>query len=295
MKEEEILESLEKIDNNFSLNDMPIHTRPIKAIIEFGKKHNISLPIVVSLHTHNHPEYPKDKEYITKLILDWYKLKYKNLLKCDFSPGKTIVKINNNLMIMRLPKINGSVEITWDAENIGKNPANQIVKNGHANLNVIDLIIGLTQMLAKTVSKEDSVNIIKWFMLSMDVFEFINSFEENKLIQHTKSDLLSSVSYIERQNREYGESKWSCLQATEKYLKAIIEHKGNKFPKHHNLSDLAKLADIATDRNLSLISSIQCTAGVRYGEEQVDVNSTFTAHRAALVLIFETMNQWTSK
>ena len=77
----EIIKNLEEIDDLFSESNVPIHQRSIKAVMEFGKRFKLSLPIVATGQNINHPDYPKQNEYITNAIHDWYDEKYGELLK----------------------------------------------------------------------------------------------------------------------------------------------------------------------------------------------------------------------
>lgn len=295
MIEKELLSGIKQVDSKFSLNDVPVHTRPVLAVLEIGRKFGLSMPIVVSPHAHNDPDYPKEQEYITNFIYDWYDAMYGDLLKCDFSPGKTIIQISGNLMIMKLPKIFGPAEVFWDVNHTSNKSTTVIINNGSVQVNVINSISGLTLKSAEAVSKEDIANAKNWFVLSMHIYEFFNSFSSNNLIKHAKSDLINSVDFIERQTREYGQSKWSCLQACEKYLKALIQEQGNNFPRNHILQNLGELAGIATQENVNLIQNIQCSPGARYGEEDITATNAYTAHQSVLNLISATSNQWSSR
>jgi len=104
------------------------------------------------------------------------------------------------------------------------------------------------------------------------------------LIQQAKGDIDASVTHIFSNPPQYGLSKWSSLQATEKIIKAYIEEKNNNFPFSH---DLKKLAGEAKDLGLrgipdSLLDLIQCSAGVRYGNPIVNLNEAIQAHQACL-------------
>jgi hypothetical protein len=91
---------------------------------------------------------------------------------------------------------------------------------------------------------------------------------------------------MDRGNR-FGESKWASLQAAEKILKATIEFEGAKFRFGHELATLCEQLDGLgiTCEWASLISKIQCSAGIRYGEVTCTRNEAVEAHQASLGLV----------
>ncbi len=292
MDSNEIINNLEEIDRIFSESNVPIHQRSIKAVVEFGKRCNLSLPIVTADLNINHPDYPKQNEYITNAIHDWYEEKYGELLNIDFSLGKTIVEVSGNPLVLNLPKIFGRAVIVWD---INKEPStgnNDLKKNEPVEVNVIDSIRGMTRVLAKDTTKNESKRIVQWFVLAMDVYEFLSSMRDNNLLMQARSDLLTSVQHIDSQLGVYGQSKWSSLQTCEKFLKALISSQGNTFQKHHNLSKLATLAGLTSSDDSRYIQNIQCSPGIRYGEEQTDIEAAVLAHKSVMMLMRSKINKW---
>ncbi len=286
---EEITKTLEVIDKGFSESNVPIHQRPIRAIIEFGKIIKLPLPIVSTGVGNNHPDY---YEHITNAIHNWYKEKYGELLNIDFSPGKTIVDVSGNPLILELPLIRGRAIIVWDANGVSPKDNNDIKLNEPVVVNVANRISGMTEVMAKGVAENESQNIIQWFALAMDVYEFLCSMSSNKLLHQSRSDLLTSVMHIKNQISAYGQSKWSSLQACEKFIKALISAQGHTYPRHHNLLELAKLASLTSNNQSGYLENIQCTPGVRYGEKQINISDAVLAHKSAMMFMHSTISKW---
>jgi HEPN domain len=91
----------------------------------------------------------------------------------------------------------------------------------------------------------------------------------------------------------FGYSRYHSLQAAEKALKAFIAAKGAPVRKIHVLKDLHECAVGAGMRPLSTqwLQSTQCSAGVRYGEENSTSADAFEAHSAARMIVFEVAHQ----
>ncbi len=294
MEPKKIIEELERIDEELAQKDVPIHGRPIHAIMEFGRKFQISLPIVVAKHAHADPEYPKENEYITSTIHDWYETRYAELLKIDFSPGRTIVEVKGNIMVMKLPKVYGRTWVFWDLNKIGIS-GSQKVKLGPnippVELNIIDIIIGLTPSLAKTVNEHEAEQLVQWFILSMDVYNFLLQRKGSHFVEQALPDLNNSVDYIVGSKPSYGQSKWASLQACEKIMKAYIKDSGMPFSKTHKLKALANEAGFHSEKELKLLQNIQCSADTRYGEETVSKQDAINAHKSTISFIYWLSNK----
>lgn len=85
----------------------------------------------------------------------------------------------------------------------------------------------------------------------------------------------------------FGESKWASLQAAEKTLKAAIALQGETFPYSHDLTRLAtRLIEAGVPVAVQpLVDAIQCTPGIRYGEEACSEAEALAAHQASLELV----------
>jgi len=112
----------------------------------------------------------------------------------------------------------------------------------------------------------------------------IDEIQNHPMIKEVISDIDASVSYFLARPPHYGMSKWSSLQATEKALKAYLRKMEIDFPRNHNLSILSRLA---TENGLFqipmvTINEIQCAAGVRYGEIEINTYEAYRAHLASI-------------
>ena len=287
----QIHKELKIIDNKLADEDISIAARPIHAIMAFGTKFKISLPIVVSNHASSNTEYPKQNEYITNAIHEWYKNRYSELLKTDPSIGKTIVIIKGNPMLIKIPLIYGRAIIIWDINKSGITGSNKF-NNKPSILNVIDIIDGLTDALASEVSKNESKHIIEWFRSSHQIYGFLKLKGNDELIAHAMTDLSDSVNHIVTHQPNYNQSRWSSLQACEKIIKAYSKSKGFNFKRVHNLKELAQGAGIKNSFTLKLLEDIQCAAGIRYGEVKTSKDEAVKAHQSMMIFTAMLIETW---
>ncbi|MGA1870684.1 MAG: hypothetical protein ACMUJM_19290 [bacterium] len=90
------------------------------------------------------------------------------------------------------------------------------------------------------------------------------------------------------ENPQYGLSKWSSLQFSEKLLKSYLKYKGKAFP---HSQDLLKLTKLAEDNGLpkfpkQAIDQVQCPAGVRYSDPPVTLKEAVRSHYASIGICF---------
>jgi hypothetical protein len=108
-------------------------------------------------------------------------------------------------------------------------------------------------------------------------------------IKEAMHDLIGSVGSLLTATPNYGQSKWSSLQAVEKVIKSCIREK-NVIPKKlHSLADLyaTALQLGAPQVDPALLSAVQCAPDVRYDSTLVQKMEALEAHYAALTVCVE--------
>ena len=101
---------LREIDQSLKEKAIPPHSRPIMAVIEFGNRFRISLPIAKL--PPGAPEELVATSVYTDRIHRWYEEVYGDLIKTDFSEkAKVAVLADGDLWEMRIPLIYGMAVI----------------------------------------------------------------------------------------------------------------------------------------------------------------------------------------
>lgn len=288
MNRKNIEMKIEEIDKEFRDQGVAPFKRPLAAIVEFGRRNNISLPIVVNRNAGSNVPYPKENEFITDLIHSWYTKHYGDALKIDFSPGSSIVEILGNIYELKIPKVWGSVNIIWNA-NFDHTRKNSI-SSGPVSLNLAEHIPKLTSDLAGRVEHAEQSEILRWFVICFNTF---NTLQDRMMDWRYRDQILtnidSSFRYLVAQVPNYGESIWSSLQATEKAIKSVLVLKGHNPKWLHELEKLAGEIQGHPKVRVDLLKDIQCKAGVRYGDEPIDLARAKKAHCAMIEFIHDLM------
>jgi HEPN domain-containing protein len=270
------------IDKSLAQRGVSIPVRPGEAVGEVGKLFRIPMPLGdPGASNWLTPYWP-----VAKRIFDWYAVRYGDKLKIDWCVGRCVIDIGDDLWVMRLPLVFGSVHMTADPTIESRPSAG---RNDQPTYNVLDAIVGMTNARSAELTLDDRVDIFARFELAMGAYGVLNgSSRVHKLIELAKADAESAVVNLAGPHPQYGLSKWSSLQASEKAMKAAIELAGGTFSNTHDLTKLASQANRVGVQGKDWpqqIAAIQCEAGVRYGEKSVDKPGALAAHISCLQLI----------
>lgn len=280
-KENEFNKMIEEIDNDFKRKDMPIFQRPMYAIGKVCLRLNTSLRIAPrGLPIRG--DYSGDS--LVAHIDEWYKKRYGDRLKTDFSPGSVAVLIKGDPWKIKFPLLYGKTKLIFDP-NLEKFKGESKIKiNEPIIVNPLNCIDKFTTGIAKSLSKHDMKELAKFFMFAFEIIKKLYEIKTKPFVLEANSDLETAVNNLFSYPHNYGQSKWASLQFTEKLFKCFLKLKKVNFPKKHDLEHLANLAFQSGLKAipLDIIKNIQCSAGVRYGEEIVTLKEAVDAHHSSL-------------
>lgn len=271
------------VDNQLSSEGYDISIRPIRALRIISIQYSIPLPITEPPTNLSH----ESIKYwpISNRIYDWYNDQYNERLKMDMLLGKVIILIGNDPWAIKIPRFYGSIRIIV-SKNIETD--NHISNNGPAVYNILNSIDDITNSRIERLSDLEMEHIVKIFFLGLNTLSLLEgSISEHNLIKYVLSDIKNASDLLIKTPSETGLSKWASLQASEKAIKAAIELSGKSFKTTHSLDVLSKQASEAglTNTWQEFIPFIQCSAGIRYGEETCTLINAVEAHHASLSLI----------
>jgi len=280
-KESEFLKLIEEIDEGFKKQNIPIFQRPLRAIREICIRQKISLsviphgPAVPGLYT---------GDSLVAHVHEWYKKRYGDRLKIDFSPGSTTVLIKGDPWKIKFPLLFGRAKFVFDPdlEKFKEEPIPKI--NEPIIANPLNCIEKFTTEIAKNLSREEMQEFAQFFVFAFETIQRLSEIRTKSFIPEARSDLYTAVDNIFTSPPNYGQSKWASLQFTEKLFKCFLALKNASYPRKH---DLKLLANLAFQHGLqvipvNIIKNIQCSAGVRYGEENVTLKEAIEAHHSSL-------------
>ena len=274
----EFNELMLRIDSQLSAEGIKIFRRPSYARRTISKEFGITFVL---------PFESKEQQRIG----DWYKLQYGDRLKINPIPGRMAFLINNDVWVFRFPIIGGTFQIV--AANIIR--TSQIdPREKLPILNVLDSIEHLPEGLCLSLTDKQLEDIRGYFILGYEALLFgLNFFRKDVLISSARADIDVSINHMVNPNPEYGLSKWSSLQASERILKTLIERLGEKYPNTHVLSKLVKIIqekgiELEID---NLIGKIQCNAAIRYGQEPCTLLDAIDAHHAVFKVAMQVIKE----
>lgn len=280
VSELELQNLLLEVDEKLSQKGVTIPQRPIHAVMEVGKALKLSLPLVEPPQGFHHESV--ENWYVSKFINDWYEHRYEDKLKMEFSLGLMAVSIRNDIYLIDFPVFYGSITLFASQ---AKSPEQEgaFSTKGPAAFNIIDSIKDLPKVVRNELTHAEVRELFELFVLGLEVQnEFTAEARTIELVSLAIADSKTAATLLTDNSRQYGLSKWASLQASEKLLKAAIQKSGGTFKNTHNLNTLIEQAK-GCGLNLNLeveAQEIQCSASVRYGEEDVTEGQALKAHHA---------------
>jgi hypothetical protein len=275
---------MREIDRAMADQDIAITARPMMAGIELWKRYKIAFP-------YNDPGPHGDPELrrywpLSQKVSAWFDATYGDLLKVNYSPGATAIRIDGDIYRMNMPLFFGTGECIISKRFF---ETKNFISRGFLS-NILQLLENLTEPKAQMLSNKAIRSIVEWFPVALRVMYVLEATSErHELVAEARSDLKTAVDKLMERRDHYGSSKWASLQAAEKCFKAAIELQGGKYDRTHKLKELS--ADLtALGVQLStpqLFDDIQCEPGIRYREDPCSREQALAAHRACLYLVLD--------
>jgi hypothetical protein len=275
---------METIDADMRRSQVPIHLRELGAIQALGKRLGVDHGILLS----DLPAMPGEGSYqghdLTKRVCDWINNRYGDRLKINFSPGTTVVPIRGDLYRVVLPLMMGKIILVCDPTKLNVKQPN----------NAFNYVEDLEPALALSLSTEECEAILNHIgdtlmQLAHIKGRFPPTLKQGAkaLIQEARNDLAGCADDMLRFPAAFGKSRYHSSQASEKFIKALLDQNGIKYGKVHRLNDLAQLAQSLISLSPASLAAANCVAGVRYGEVPSTLTEAFEAHRASLSICAE--------
>lgn len=276
---------MEHIDRELKNDGISIPSRPLLAVRSVSERTGTDIIFIPEPA----PAVPGcyDRYTLATHIMRWYQVRYGDGLKVHLGPGTVAIMIKGDPWKMVLPRIYGEVVCICDPD-LEKCRNSQRITTGPQRpiYNVLWCIEYFPAGLASTLTETERHEILQFFMKAHEALQDLENIRSKPYVNEAIADLNSATTFILQRPPQYGLSKWSSLQLVEKLLKSFLKLKKASIPRHHKLP---KIVLIAKDYglvppNAALLGSVQCTAGVRYGEVPVTLGEAISAHHASLDL-----------
>ena len=269
-----------QIELQLVADGIDIPSRPIFAMMQVSKQFKIQLRggPQTELST---PQEIQEIEY-AEAIHRWYEQNYNIRLNESKGPLRTALLVDGDLYSLNIPWQIGHVRYISTREWL----PNPRISGRPVTANVVQFLQEITPARAKRLSDKSLKEIAGAFEIAYPAAYTLTR-SSHKLISIARGDIETAVANLMAIEQRYGESRWASLQAAEKIMKAAIELKGGKFRHTHILQELYDQlagAGISFDAK-SQIANLQCSPGIRYGEDTSTRAQALLAHRSSLELV----------
>jgi hypothetical protein len=271
MRKADLKKIIKTMDEEMQREEVPPGIRPMQVLLRLSERLRTRIT-----------SRPEDEIY--NVVMKWYERKYGNKLKADRNLGVIAVLIRNDLFKMTIPLLYGEAQIVVDPNVETKTRVQKSTGSDPAVIYVLNCIEGLTIARARELSPIELKELILYFSWGCGAFQSMQLFTGSPYIHEALGDLGRAVDHLFSLPQLCGQSKWTSLQATEKFMKAYIAEKGGSVDGGHALLPLAEDAYALGLRKLNPdnLEIIQCAPGVRFGESAVDVREAVETHHASI-------------
>lgn len=271
--------AMTEIDEELRRKSSRVVAREMLALAEYCHRYNVTIA---------------NYQPIAKRIFDWCKRLYGDRLNIDWDFGRTVVLVKGDLCKLRIIRFYGVMPIVCSPALMEIKLTQEIDVGRRVdvrNLAVTDWIVGLTPEMARRLSTQECEGILEAYARAFTAFARLedalgkrHSGTDAIYIPEAMHDLIGSVESLFTATPNYGQSKWSSLQAVEKVVKSCLRKQGTIPKKSHNLRSLnGTAAAVGVPRiDHTLIGKIECGAEVRYDSSLVSKEDAVAAHYAAL-------------
>lgn len=271
---------MSEIDRKLTMDGIDIPSRSLHAAREVSMRFDLYMPL--GGDPARMPLELRKNAALSEAIHRWYQDNYGDRLNEDPCPGHSVLLLDGDLYNLRVPRIFGSVEFVVTREWLPE-PG---ISRAPVIANIVQLVADMTASRAASLSDDALQRVAEGFERALPASYILES-TNHGLMYSARGDVDVAVRSLMGRGERYGASKWASLQATEKVLKAAIELEGAQYAFTH---DLAKLRAVLADAGIEIdadeqIAAIQCSPGIRYGEEACSADEALAAHHASLELV----------
>lgn len=288
---EDIEPILREIDQEMKGNGIKPHQRALHAVLLFGQKFNIELPMVPLGPASSAPEGVARNNHYTQKILKYFQAVYGPALQVDPSEkARVVVLADGDLWELPIPLVFGQAHVTLQRDFLPQQPA---ISRSPVMINPCQELVHITQKRLQHFSNDDLNEVGMMFSLGFGTRAAFDRFRASDHgFAEAENDWLASVIYLTTRAPAFGQARWSSLQMVEKFLKGLLRciddvpHKdirkcGHNLPELHTLLERSMPAlDLKQE-----IALVQCSDKVRYGEIPVSRGEAYASHKAALNVV----------
>lgn len=273
----------EKIDAKLAAENVPVDLRLDVAFGEVSDYFGICLPVRSSAPLPSN----EAGNQIAAWLENWYQSMYGQQKTKRFVLGEFSVKIRNDLWLYSIPEYSGKCSFFVNKDLYDKGESYEA--------NVLRMCIEMQQSYINRLTDAEVKYIFKTFNFSRESFEIYSCWSvlELPMYHAATADYENAKVQLHNYNPHYGQARWSYLQCFEKIIKSWLKKTGKTDSElrdiGHSLEEsIKKFNQLYSSKiSLDLARKIQCSASVRYDEEESNKEQALAAEKAVLQLIHE--------
>lgn len=276
---------MDEIDKGLSEEDMAFPQRPLHAFSMLALRVDPKGVFEMKERVIRDPD-DFSNHLLCAHVHNWYEKRYGDRIKLHMGPGSYVLMIGGEHWKVEFPLCYGRNEFTID-ENLQRNKRFVQSEDGTTipSINILWHVEGMTQEIASSLSDIEKQGIFQEYMFGINAVQWLRDISEAPYMKEAKNDYDTAINCIFYKFPNYNNSKWASLQFAEKSMKSILKSNDIPFKQNHNLSALAESVNgLGFNITDQIVSNIQCSAGVRYGEVAVTKKDAILAVQNALAL-----------
>lgn len=269
LSEEDFTKALQEIDDAMASRGEKIQGRELRGWMTFCGRYNLE-GIGMS-------------DPLSERVFRWFAERYGERLNLDTDFGHSVLLLRGDAVRFRCARFYGRV-LEICCPELVQPKFGEIGINRPAISNAVWLLSGVTPSYAASLSKNEREEVLNTVVRAKVLSARIVDAGDQTYLPEARADLGTSVNQIMFSDPQFGLSKWSSLQAVEKFLKAYIAQRGAAFRRVHDVNELADHAESLGLRPLerAVLGLIQCRAEVRYKSSLVTRSDAIQAYQAAV-------------
>lgn len=291
--QEEFEKMMEEIDADLQRQCLPISFRRIRGLGAVAKR--LGVDIAGSLPRSRMVPGVFEGESLSAHVHDWFDRRYGAREQMSGLLGCSVYQLHGDPWLVKFPRIFGVMRLVCDPDLSKEYPNSSVWRKGESPpmLNAFSCIENITEFNLRRLTHEETDDFLRFFYLGMKTYQALDDMGGG-LAQAICHDISMAARLCCNLHPEYGQSKWHSLQAAEKVLKLYISKKGRKYKRIHKLSKLVKdAAELGLPSPEEIdIDAIQCSAGIRYGEEGATVEAAAKAQMSAFGVVIHVVRQF---
>jgi|ERR1700722_969467 len=281
--EDEFIQMMETVDGALRAEGVQIPARSLEAC------RIISWSLGLGLSLFPPKRLPRPGVFVgddlTLRVIDWIDARYGQRQAIDFGPGLVALPLRGDLWSVRLPRRFGTVVFFASRTERSTTPEYYLPRREPPRLNILEQVLELPEGLRIALSDSELADFLRRFMEAFAAMSDLEVVVDRPMVFEARGDINAAYQFLFSWPQQFGQARYSAMQASEKLLKCFIDSRGEEFKRIHLIAELhgtaVSLGLTPLDPNWT--TALHCTAGARYGKEKSTPDQAYRAYWSSLM------------